>query len=104
VSGVGEPFVQIGMVSQVAKRGQSGGSRKWIAGQSARLVNGTLWTDHPHQVTPASVGGRRRTPRDYLSKRGEVCIYPIFTLSTGRTHPETGHHLVENEKRSGLVA
>jgi hypothetical protein len=87
-----------------AQRREAGGHRDWIAGQRARLVDGTEWRDVLHDFPAAAEGAHRHAAADDLAERRQVGPDPVELLRAALRDAEAGHHFVEDQHGAVLRA
>src|SRR5215208_6082597 len=88
------------------ERGQGCNTRrhcKGISGKGSGLVDGTCWRDQLHDVAPAPISGDRQPATDDFAERRQVGGDPEALACATWCDAESCHHLVEYEKRTGVV-
>ena len=89
------------------QRLQLGNSRRHghgIARKCARLVYLAQGTDEIHGIASARIGTHRHAPANDLAKGHQVGLDAKTSHGAMTPHPETGHHLIENQQSTISVA
>ena len=81
---------------------QTRGGRQRVAGERARLVDGTGRGHHLHDGPLASVGPQGKPSAYHLAQAGQIGLQSPETLGASEPEPEPGYHLVQYEQGARL--
>jgi len=84
--------------------GKTGGHGHRIAGQGARLIDGTEGGNLLHHLAAPAKGAHRHAAANDFAQANKVGPDAIAPHGAVRRHPEARHHLIDNQQCAVLVA